>query len=331
MSPSKRPLTKKQTPSWWAWLSGPHIRRVLAENQILVILLALICGLVFPTVFRPLNAFSTHLLIIVFFTSSLRLSLDEIIGYLKDWRMLLIVNAFMLILLPLALALPFYPLSANWGLALLIVGAMPTGMTIALIADYFGGRTSLALLITATTSLIAPITIPVVIKIVVGESIDFPVFRMFWSLALTIVAPFVIAMLVKRSTPKFVIKHDRVVRNISLLAFGLLIAGIVADTSGDQLLSLSQSDIFILIASIAWLGLLTWSSFYLVRWRSISERITITLCMMYMNNTLALFVGNRFFRETGVMPKLIYLLLAVNLLLPFLKWEAGRMTHADKR
>ena len=302
------------------------LKNALAENQILVILLAIVLGLLLPQIFRPLNDYSTQLLIVVFFTSSLRLSLDEMLGYFKDWRMLIITNAFMLVILPFALALPFLPFDTNWGLALLILGAMPTGMTIALVADYFGGRVSLALLITATTSLLAPLTIPLVLKIGEGQSIDMPVFRMFWSLALTIIAPFVLAMLVKRAVPKWIKKHDNWVRQVSIASFGLLIVGIVAGTSTGALTSFNLRDIIILTASVIWLGLLIWVSYFIVPWRTAGERITIALCMMYLNNTLALFIGDRFFPNTGVMPKLIFLLLAVNVLLPFLKWEASRVT-----
>lgn len=304
-----------------------HLKKIVAENQIMVVLLALILGLLFPSQLRWLNAYSTQLLISVFFFSSLRLSFGEIVGYARDWKMLLIANAFMLIIIPLALYYPFLPFSRDWALALLILGAMPTGMTIALVADFFGGKTSLALLITTTTSLLAPLTIPLVFKIAVGQDVPIPVFRMFWSLFLTIVMPFILAMLVKRAVPKYVAKHDGIWRQLSVIAFGVLIAGIVADTGGDTLISVTVRDVLIVGLSMLWLGLITVGAYEAIPWRAPSERITVALCLIYLNNTLALFIGDRFFKPFNVVPKLLLLLLVVNVLLPPLKLIASRLTH----
>lgn len=294
-----------------------------------VVFLALIVGLLFPDQLKFLGAYSTHLLITVFFTSSLRLNTKELIGYAKDWRMLLISNLFMLVILPFALYFPALAFSQEWALALLILGAMPTGMTIALVADFFGGKTSLALVITATTSLLAPLTIPIIFKIAVDRVVPIPVLEMFWSLFLTIVIPFVLATLVKQAVPKKVKKYDNLIRTISVACFGILIAGIVADSSNETLISLSVRDILIVIISMIWLGVLIWASYFLVRWRPPADRITIALCMVYLNNTLALFIGSKFFKEYQVVPKLLLLLLVVNALLPPLKWAASHVTHIN--
>ena len=129
-----------------------NVKRLLTENQILVILLGIILGLVFPNTLKILNTYSTQLLILVFFFSSLRLSFSEVLSYAKDWKMLVITSVYMLIIMPFALFLPTSFLSNEWSVALLILGAMPTGMTIALMAEFFGGKTSLALVITTVSA-----------------------------------------------------------------------------------------------------------------------------------------------------------------------------------
>ena len=306
-------------------LNAANIKRLLTENQILVILLGIILGLVFPQRLQVLNTFSTQLLILVFFFSSLRLSLGEVLAYAKDWRMLVVTSLYMLVIMPFALWLPTSFLSSEWSVALLILGAMPTGMTIALMAEFFGGKTSLALVITTVTSLLAPFTIPLVTKVAVGQSVDIDVLRMFWSLFLTIVAPFVLAMLVKRAAPKQVQKFDGVWRNLSVVAFGILITGIVASTQGGGGIVFTMNDAWMMLVSMALLGVMTWIAYYIVWWRPAADRMTIALCMLYLNNTLALFVGERFFRDLGVVPKQVLLLLVVNALLPLLKLAAIRV------
>lgn len=306
---------------------GARLKKILFENQILVVLFALIAGMLFPEPLKPLNTYSTQLLILVFFFSSLRLSLHELLTYARDWKMLTMATAFMLLVLPFALYYPFLVFSPDWALALLILGAMPTGMTIALVAEFFGGKTSLALLITTSTSLLAPFTIPLVFKIAVGQAVPIPILQMTWSLMLTIIAPFVFAMLVKRAMPNVIAKYDGWWRNLSVACFGILIAGIVAGTSGDTLIAVSAKDVLLIGLAMLWLGLLTVASYEMLPWRKPGERITVALCMIYLNNTLALFVGDKFFKEANVVPKLLLLLLVVNVLLPPIKLAASKLTH----
>jgi BASS family bile acid:Na+ symporter len=306
-------------------LNIKNLKRLLTENQILVILVGIILGLVFPEPLKVLNTYSTQLLILVFFFSSLRLSLGEVLSYAKDWRMLVITTLYMLVIMPFALFIPTSFLSQEWSVALLILGAMPTGMTIALMAEFFGGKTSLALVVTTVTSLLAPFTIPLVTKIAIGQSVEIDTLGMFWSLSLTIVAPFVLAMLVKRAVPKQVEKLDGLWRNLSVAAFGVLITGIVASTQGGGGITFTMRDAWMMLISMVLLGAMTWGGYYIVQWRSSADRMTIALCMLYMNNTLALFVGERFFRELGVVPKQVLLLLVVNALLPVLKLAAIRV------
>ncbi|MEK7473559.1 MAG: bile acid:sodium symporter [Patescibacteria group bacterium] len=302
-----------------------RLKNLLHNNQIMVVLLGIVLGLLFPTFFSPLNEYTTQLLILVFFFSSLRLSLDEIINYGKDWRLLFVTAFFMLILMPFALYLPVRAFAYDWSVALLIMGAMPTGMTIALVAEFFGGKTSLALVITAVTSLLAPITIPIVTKIALGQAVPIPMFQMFWSLFLTIVIPFILAMVLKQRIPKRIEAHDGLWRNVSVAAFGLLILGITASSALGTPVTISLQDWAVLAFVLPWLAMLIWVAYHIVPWRKPSERMTVALCMLYLNNTLALYVADKFFRDLNATPKQIMLLMAVNAILPGVKIAASRI------
>jgi BASS family bile acid:Na+ symporter len=301
------------------------IRHILADNQIMLVLLALLAGMIFPVAFLPFAPYTTAMLMLIFFTSSLRLEASELFAYAKDWKMLLIANISMLILMPIALWLPFAAFAPEWALAFLIVGAMPTGLTIALIADMFGGKQSLAMLISATTSVLAPITVPIVLSIVVGRSVDIPVLNLFGTLFLTIVVPFVLAMATKREFKPFVQKHDLFWREISLFFFALLVAAITANSIHGDAITLNWMDAGIILVLTVLMGGIAWISAAATSWRSAGERITIALCMVYMNNTLALYIGDKFFASQHIVPKLLIILTAVNLLLPPIKFAAARI------
>jgi predicted Na+-dependent transporter len=293
----------------------------------MIVFVALILGLVFPHFFKPIAPYGSLLLILIFFTSSLRLSLDELTEYLKDWKMVLLTSAFMLVFLPVAMWLPPRIFAPDWALPFLIVGAMPTGMTIALIAEYFGGKTTLALVITAATSLLAPFTVPLVFKFLIGQTVPIPTFKLFTDLLITIVLPFAAASFVQRKAKEFVITHDSWWRQISIIAFGTLIAGIVADTTSGSTIVIGWDEVGILIVMLIYLAGLTWLAYVMAWWRSPGEKATIALSMIYMNNTLALFIGNKYFSDQNVVPRLVIILMIVNALLPLLRIVAK---HAAK-
>ncbi|MBP9762891.1 bile acid:sodium symporter [Patescibacteria group bacterium] len=307
-----------------------HLRHWIAENQIVAVLVGLILGLVWPEHFAWLNRFSTPLLMAVFFTSSLRLSLPALLKYAKDWRMLLIANSFMLIVIPLALFVPLQFLSHDWALSFLIAGVMPTGMTIALVAEFFGGTPPLALLITVTTSLLAPFTIPFVFQVAIGQSIPIPVWGMMKSLLISIVLPFIAAAVLQRKAPQLIQKHDGGLRVVSVLLFGLLVTGITADTSGASLPNLGWFDIGVIAIGTIWLGLITRASYDLLPWRTKGERLTVALCLVYLNNTLALFIADRYFRSYGAVSRAVILLLVLNLLLLPIKAAAHSFLKAKR-
>lgn len=302
-----------------------RVKNLLHNNQITVVLLGIILGLLFPGTFSPLNEYTTQLLILVFFFSSLRLSLEEILNYGKDWRLLFVTAFYMLLLLPFALFLPVRFFAYDWSVALLIMGAMPTGMTIALVAEFFGGKTSLALVITAVTSLLAPITVPIVTKIALGQAVPIPMLQMFWSLFLTIVVPFLLAMVLKKRIPKRIEAHDAWWRNISVAAFGLLIMGITAASASGTPVTFTLRDAAVIAFVMPWLAILIWAAYHITPWRRPSERMTVALCMLYLNNTLALYVADKFFRDLNATPKQIMLLMVVNALLPGVKLVAARI------
>lgn len=309
-----------------------RIRHFIAENQILIVLAAIILGYVFHTFFHYFSPYTTEILMAVFFTSSLRLNQRELMSDAKDWKMLVIANSIMLLVMPLAMWLPTHFFAPNWALAFLIVGAMPTGLTIALIADLFGGRASLAMIISATTSFLSPITIPLILSLVLGKSIAIPVLSLFGSLVLTIVFPFVLALFYKSKHEAMVKKYDLIWRELSILLFGLVVAAIVADSIGQGQVLPHGWDTFAIVSLMTiFMGGIGWLASAITSWRTPAERITIALCMVYMNNTLALYIGNTYFKAQNVVPQLLVILTAVNALLLPIKWAAGRLTNKAAR
>jgi hypothetical protein len=103
------------------------------------------------------------------------------------------------------------------------------------------------------------------------------------------------------------------------------VAGVTADSIIGSNYTFNPHDLGIVIVMTAFMGGIAWFGYATTYWRTPAERVTIALCLVYMNNTVALYIGDRYFAEQNVVPKLIIILTAVNALLPPIKWLAARV------
>jgi len=290
----------------------------LIESYIFVLLASLLIGIIFADYTVVLSNYSTIFLGIIFFFSALKIDLKEVIGYFKDKKMLLVTNAFMLFILPIAvyyLTLVVYP---DVAIAFLVLAAMPSGMTAPLLSEICGGRQSLALILTITTSLLAPFTVPLVIKLVAGASVEVSALAMFWSLAKVIFIPFILANFIKYFFQSKIKATYYTFKPISIILLGLLIMGIVAKQADAILNGLrGQFLIYILLLFIFFIVLHA-IGYFAVFWRDKKDRVTITVCLTYMNFTLAIYLAGQFFDEPNITVPVILSVLPWSLLIiPF--------------
>ncbi len=307
-----------------------HLRKLVVENQISVVLAGIVAGILVPGLFEPLHNWNTLFLQLIFFFSALRVDMRELTRYARDTKMDVLVSVFHLIIFPVLVFLPLQLVAPDWSLAFLITLSVPTGMTIALMADYFGGKTSLAIVITIMTSVLAPFTMPVLFSLLVGRTIPIDSFGMLRDLLWAIVLPFALAWLLHRSQPKIVERGANLWRTASIVLFGILIASIVSKTGGQEgalTLTLSARTLVMIGVSALLMVGLVYLSYRMVFWRSVSERMTIALCMVYLNNTLSLYIADRFFADQHIVPQLVVILLLLNAMLPGFKFFAYRLVR----
>lgn len=295
------------------------IYNYLTESYLVVVLLALFFGVVFSQSILFLEEYSTIVLGAIFFLSALKINMREVIASLADKKMLIAVNVFMLILFPILIYYGTLAIVPSLAVAFLLLAAMPVGMTAPLLSDISGGKQSLALVLTVSTSLLAPITVPFIMQTLVGSTISVDFFDMFFALAEVIFIPFILANVLKLFWQKGVDKVAVHFKPVSVLLLGILIMSIVAKQAdiiidglygGQALMYLGF--LFILFIVFHILG------YFTIFWREKSERITTTVCLTYMNFTLAIYLADKFFQEPSiVIPVVLSVIPWAILLIPF--------------
>ena len=274
-----------------------NLIRNIIESHYIIIGLAFFVGLLYPDNILWASSYTTFILAVIFFLSALKIDLKKVLRQLNDKTTLLIINIFLLFLLPAIVHYMFGLFFPSLAVAFLILAAMPIGMTTPLLTEIAGGRQSLALVLTVTTSLLAPLTAPFVIKFLAGASVEVDVLGMFTLLAMVIYLPFVIAQFFKKFWQEKIDKVSGSFKSISTILLGILIMIIVA----------RQSEVIIEGFNYFYIGLLFlffvtlhFVGYFMIPWRDRRDKITISVCVTYMNFTLAIEIANKFFTDSNI-------------------------------
>jgi BASS family bile acid:Na+ symporter len=271
------------------------------DSYINVLVLSLFLGFLLPQFFAPLNLYSTLFLQGIFFLSSLKIDFQEIQQELSRWRTLLLINFFMLFLLPAIayiLSSMFFP---ELTLPILLLAAMPAGMTSPLLTELIRGNVPLSLIITISTSLLAPFTIPFILKLLSSGAVTIDTWAMILTLTQVIFLPFILAQVCRLFITKNSLrKVGRPMKAASFILLGLLLTSIIAKYSHELRSTFSFSSFIGILQLSLFFFLVHILSYTLFFWRNTRDRLTITLSIVYMNFTLAVFIAQKFFPDPQV-------------------------------
>jgi bile acid:Na+ symporter, BASS family len=288
------------------------------SSYLFVMLFAIGIGLFFSDHFKIFADYTIFLLGSIFFFSALGIDVKSLVKYITHPLLLCLVVFLMLFFFPALVyyaTLFFYP---PFALSFLLLSAMPTGMTAPLLTRVVGGKEELSLLLAVSTSLIAPFSIPFVLSFFIGNSVEVDMWKMFYTLLMVIGLPFFIAYFFRSFASSFSKKIHRKSRGVSIFLLGLLVSGIVAKQAS-IILSLSLfyivGTVFALACMFALLHLLGYTMLF---WREKKEKIALSVSLTYMNFTLALFLADKFFNESGIIiPIVLAILPWILMLTPF--------------
>lgn len=271
--------------------------RGITESHYLIVGLAFFIGLVYPENILWASAYTTFILAMIFFLSALKIDLKKVLHQLDDKLTLVIINVCMLLVLPVIVYFVFDLIYPSLAIAFLLLAVMPIGMTTPLLVEIAGGRQSLALILTVTTSLLAPFTVPFMIKLLAGTSVSVDVWAMFVLLATVIYVPFFVAQIFKRFWQRSIDRVAGYFKSISTILLGLLIMVIVAKNS--EVILNGFNFVYLGFLFLFFIGL-HFAGYFIIPWRDKRDRVTISVCVTYMNFTLAIELASRFFMEASI-------------------------------
>jgi len=219
-------------------------------------------------------------------------------------------------------------LSPMVAVGFMLLAACPGGTTSNLITHVSRGDTALSITLTAISSFISVITIPLIVAYALvhfvgeGQTIELPVMKTIAQILIITVIPVSIGMAIRHFASDFAIRMDKPTRIFSTVIFLLILLSIIATNTEiiEQYLFEFGGVSLLLITSTMGLGFFTAKLFNL----NLRQSISISIESGIQNSTLAIVIAINILKQNDLsLPAAIYGLL---MFLPggLMMWYFGR-------
>jgi BASS family bile acid:Na+ symporter len=261
---------------------------------------------IWPRAGAPFKPYPTYFMMGLLFMSFLSISTRSIARAAREsgprllgWLLLKLVAV------PVALFFLLRALYPEFALAALLLGGISTGVVAPFFSTLLGGNTSLVVLMVTTSSILVPFTLPALVSILAGRTIDISLIDMARILAQVIFVPLVAAEVVRSVFPTVTEKIVAIRYPLSLVLCVLIILGVFSRYA-DYLHSNPAILVDALLASFALAVLLFAAGVLVSLGKPAAERLAVVISMGLMNNILVVVFSSRFFGPIEPLVAMIY-------------------------
>ncbi len=248
-----------------------------------------------PDLCAPLQPYPLYFMMFLMFMSFLRINFDLLLDTSRSsLKRLLILIAFKLVILPAALywaisfALPEFAVPA------LLLSGISTGVVAPFIASLFEADVAPVLRMVIITSLLAPFSLPVLVKIIAGAEVQIPLDLMVRPLAMVIFTPMLALIIARRFFSGALGKLLQFHFPVSITIFAAINLGVFSKYS--RFFFHSPRFIFVSLGVAYGLSIIYYLvGFLLVPGKNSSDRIAAGISFAVMNNVLVIVFSSHFF------------------------------------
>ena len=275
---------------------------------LLVVFSAMGTGIGLPEFGRIFAPYPLYFLIILLFFSFLKINFLQVFTEAKEKAVILFVLCFFkLFLTPVVLFFLTQTLWPEYAVPVLLLSGISTGVVAPFISSLLGGSTLLVLMMVVASSLLAPLSLPALVTLFVGQAVEISFFLMVKVLAMVVFLPAVAVILLRHVYPSFLEKLDRVQFPVSLSMFACINLGVFAKYSSFFLETPTIVGETILVAFV--LSTIYHMVGLLVTWGMKKEdRLAGAISFAYMNNALIVVFSSQFFGPLSPTLAALYML-----------------------
>jgi BASS family bile acid:Na+ symporter len=282
---------------------------------------SLIAGVLAPEACAPFQPYPVVFMMLLLFLSFLSIRISRIWETARQsplriaWFLL-----FRMILFPVAVTLLFRLAWPAYSLSALLLTGISTGAVAPFFASLLQANMAMVLVIVVASSLLVPFTLPPLVAVLFGQSMEIPLLQMMRLLIMVVFIPLAAAEMLKKAAPRAVDGIRRKQFALSLILFAMTNLGIFskyADFFSRNVARLltSLSAAFLVGASCVAAGwLVAW------RWR-LEDRLAAVINLWIMNYILVIVFSAQFFSPLEPTVAALYTLPFYALVIPVRAWR----------
>lgn len=281
-----------------------------------VILVSFMTGILLPRVGAIFQPLILSLLMAILFLSFLTIRPDEIRRLIrKQGGAVLWLSFLKLIAFPIGVYLLFRIFLPSYAPAALLLAAASTGVVAPFISTLVSANSALVLVIVVITSILLPFTLPLLVKILLGQTLEVSLPVMIRMLALVIFIPFAAVRAVQIFIPGAVQPILKARYVLSLMMFAGMNLGVFSQYS-DYFYRNPGTILEAAAVSILLGGIFLALGFFALGKASIENRLAAAVSMVNINNILVLVFAARFFGPLESTVAAMYLIPFYGLIVP---------------
>ena len=266
-----------------------RVSEFIEEHFWVFLLLGMALGFLIPATLRPLTDYLIPLLMAVLCITFLRIDITDLAVQARRPGLLLYVLIVNLVIIPLGMEL-------DLRIGLVLLAALPSGTAAPALTEIIRGRTSLALMMTVLSTLITPVSIPLILYGLFGATVGLRYLDLFFQLLLFIVIPLGLAQGLRRLSPVLV-ERGRGLFGPLMVALIMLIAMAVIAREAPYIRTHLSEMAFTIAILFALFALLQLAGYFTAFWLPQEERIALSISKMAMNNVLGVVIAMGFFNS----------------------------------
>ncbi len=294
---------------------------------LVVVLSSMAAGILFPEFSSRFRELPVYCLMILFALSYLSIELKTVRSTLRNDRgRILAFVALKSLIFPALVYYLFQAFAPDYALAALLLSGVSTGVVAPFISNLVRGNSALVLVVVVVTSVLVPVTLPLLVQSVASRHAEISMAAMTRMLLTVIFVPILIVEALRRLAPGLLRHVFRVQFPLSLALFALINLGIFCRYSA--LFRTDPAVIFTAAVAAVGLSAICCAAGILFFWRGpLEDQLAGAVMMGNMNNVLVIVFASAFFGPLEPLVSAMYIIPFFGLVMP-LRHYANRRAKA---
>ena len=258
------------------------------------LILGMVLGFVFPDQALVLDRYVIVFVMMLLYVVFLKIDMDSVIGHIRKPLLLIYLLVCNLLVIPAFVYFFTASLDPEFRIGIVLLACLPSGTAAPALTEIVRGKTSLTLVLTILSSILAPLTITALFYAFYRTAIPLDYGRLFLGLVAFTLVPLLLAQGSKRLFEGGIARCKRYLNAVSMLIMVVIIM-VVIGREANYIRSHIGSIIHILVILYLVFFAFQVIGYFQAFWLKREERIAVSVSKMAMNNVLGIVIALSYF------------------------------------